>query len=345
MNSKTFKFLGCVALSFIFAIASHAQSVSSTPVGYVTQTISGSTGGRSLSLISLPLYSPATVSNSTGTVSAVTSTGFSVSGASFATLSDVASPYAVRMTSGNAEGANFLISANTADTLTFDLSSSSMGNTNSIAIGDSYELVEIDTLSSLFGDPSDGVVFGAASQSSPDVDADIIYIYASGAWKTYFHNGTNWVTRQGRSYTNQDNYPLTSDTTLLFSRINSSSTSYVLTGTVPSTNSILKINAAGISFLANNTPSDITLSQLNLNSLSDFANGTSGVDDSADSIYLYNAGAWKRYQFNGTNWITRQGRGTTNSDDIVLSAGSAFLFAKANAGSEQNAVLNLQYTL
>ena len=41
MKTKHFKLLGCVALSIMCAMVSHAQSVSSTPVGYVTLTING----------------------------------------------------------------------------------------------------------------------------------------------------------------------------------------------------------------------------------------------------------------------------------------------------------------
>ena len=41
MKTKHFKILGCAALSIMCAMVSHAQSVSSTPVGYVTLTING----------------------------------------------------------------------------------------------------------------------------------------------------------------------------------------------------------------------------------------------------------------------------------------------------------------
>ena len=41
MKTKTLKLLGCALLSGLFAFVSQAQSVSSTPVGYVTLTING----------------------------------------------------------------------------------------------------------------------------------------------------------------------------------------------------------------------------------------------------------------------------------------------------------------
>ena len=49
MKTKHFKLLGCAALSIMCAMVSHAQSVSSTPVGYVTQTINAGTGVLKLS--------------------------------------------------------------------------------------------------------------------------------------------------------------------------------------------------------------------------------------------------------------------------------------------------------
>ena len=48
MKTKHFKLLGCAALSIMCAMVSHAQSVSSTPVGYVTQTINAGIGYLSL---------------------------------------------------------------------------------------------------------------------------------------------------------------------------------------------------------------------------------------------------------------------------------------------------------
>ena len=337
MKTKHFKLLGCAALSIMCSMVSHAQSVSTTPVGYVTQTISAGTGtGRVFTPISLPLYSPSAVADASGSISSVSATGVTVSGASFASLSDSASPYALRVTSGTLEGANLFISSNTADTLTFNFSLSSVDSTTGISAGDTYELVEIDTLNSLFGGPSDGVIFSAASQA----DADVVYVFSGGAWLSYFHNGNNWVRKSGRSTIISDDLPLTSDTAVLFSRISATSTSYVLTGTVPSTSSILKLNGSGLSYLANNTPTSITLSNLALQGASGFEVGATG-----DSIYIYTNGSWLKYNFDGTNWIRKSGRSTIISNDVEIPAGSGFVFSKATAGSDSSSSLSLQYSL
>jgi uncharacterized protein (TIGR02597 family) len=337
MKTQHFKILGCAALSIMCAMVSHAQSVSSTPVGYVTQTINAGTGtGRVFTPISLPLYTPASTANATGQIASVTATGVTVSDANFGNLSDPASPYALRVTSGSLEGANLLISANTTDTLTFNFSSSSVSATTGISVGDTYELIEVDTLSSLFGGPSDGVIFSAANQA----DADVVFVFSGGAWVSYYHNGSNWIRKSGRSTVISDDLALTPDTAVLFSRISTSSTSYVLPGTVPSTNSILKLNASGFSFLANNTPTAITLGDLALQNASGFEVGATG-----DSIYLYSTGSWAKYNFDGTNWIRKSGRSTTISNDIEIPSGSGFLFGKANAGSASSGTLNLQYNL
>ena len=67
MKTKHFKLLGCAALSLMCAMVSNAQSVSSTPVGYVTQSIKAGTGvARSFSTFALPLYSPESSGQITG---------------------------------------------------------------------------------------------------------------------------------------------------------------------------------------------------------------------------------------------------------------------------------------
>tara|TARA_B100001093_G_C26822611_1_gene1012554 strand:- start:1120 stop:2133 length:1014 start_codon:yes stop_codon:yes gene_type:complete len=337
MKSKPFKFIGFVALSCLFAFVSQAQSVSSTPVGYVTQTISAGTGtGRVFTPIALPLYSPSSVANATGAIGSVSATGFTVTGASFPSLSDAATPYAVRITSGTLAGVNLHISANTADSITVDFSLSSVSSTSGLVADDTYEIIEVDTLNSLLGGPADEVIFSAATQA----DADVVYVFSGGAWLSYFHNGTNWVRKSGRSTIISDDLPLTADRAILFSRISASSTSYILTGTVPSTNSTLKLNGSGLSYLANNTPTDITLANLGLEAVTGFENGATG-----DSIYLYTNGSWLKYNFDGTNWIRKSGRSTIISNDIVIPSGTGFVFSKNGSASEASASLDLQYTL
>ena len=337
MKTKHFKFVGCAALSILCAMVSHAQSVSSTPVGYVTQTISAGTGtGRVFTPISLPLYEPASVTSASGSISSVSATGVTVSSAGFGDLSDSATPYALRVTSGASEGANLLISSNTTDTLTFDFSLSSVASTSGITAGDTYEIVSVDTLSSLFGGPSDGVIFSAATQA----DADIVFVFSNGAWLAHYHNGSNWIRKSGRSTIISNDLPLTPDRAVLLSRISDQSTSYVLTGTLPSTDSVLKLNASGFSFLANNTPTPITLANLALQNANGFVNGLSG-----DAIYLYSGGSWLKYNHDGTNWIRKSGRSTLISNDVEIPAGSGFLFSKASAGSVSSGSLELQYSL
>lgn len=337
MKTKHFKLLGCAALSCLFAFVTQAQSVSSTPVGYVTQTINAGTGtGRVFTPIALPLYSPSSVANATGDIGSVSSTGFTVNGANFPTLSDAATPYAVRITSGTLAGVNFHISANTADSITVDFSLSSASSTSGLAADDTYEIIDVDTLNSLLGGPADGVIFSAATQA----DADVVYVFSGGAWLSYFHNGNNWVRKSGRSTIISDDLPLTSDRAILFSRISADTTNYVLTGTVPSTNSTLKLNGSGLSYLANNTPADITLANLGLETATGFENGATG-----DSIYLYTNGSWLKYNFDGTNWIRKSGRSTIISNDILIPSGTGFVFSKNGSVSEASASLNLQYTL
>jgi len=196
----------------------------------------------------------------------------------------------------------------------------------------------VDTLLSLFGTPADGVLFGAASQS----DADVVYILTNGAWLAYYHNNTNWVRKSGRNTIVSDDLPITPDTAILLSRLSASSTSYILTGTVPSDDSVLNINGTGLSFLANNTPADITLGNLGLQNASGFNEGSAAT---SDAIYIYTSGAWLKYSFDGTNWVRKSGRNTIVSNDVSIASGSGFIFSKGTSGDATNSSLTLQYTL
>lgn len=324
MKTKPFKLLGCAALSCLFAFVSQAQSVSSTPVGYVTQTINAGTGnGRVLTGFALPLYSPV----SSGTVSTTTATTVTDDTASFADLSQAAAPNSVKITSGSLEGMLFPITSNTATEITVS------GDLSGLVAADTFEVVAVDTLSSLFGGPSDGVIYAG----SKDV-ADIVWVLTStGTWSKYYNNGTNWV-RDARGNPNSDNLAIQPDSGILIQRINAASTDFVLTGTVPTTQSVIGLSSSGLSVWSNTFPTDITLSETNIQNAFEFS--------STDLVYSLTAtGTWTKYFHDGTNW-RRQARGNPLSDDAVIASGTALLISKASAGTTDSTVTTaLPYSL
>jgi uncharacterized protein (TIGR02597 family) len=304
MKTKTLKLLGCALLSGLFAFVSQAQSVSSTPVGYVTQTIKAGTGtGRSFSTLALPLYSPET----SGQVTSVSGSTITDDSASFGDLSTSSAPYAVKITSGSANGKYFTISSNTGTTLTL----SGLSGVNS---GDTFEVVAVDTLASLFGDPSDGVIVGGSKD-----DADIIWIL-DGSWSKYYHNGTNWVQDRRGSPVNND-LPLSPDSGMLISRLSDQASSFVITGTVPSGQSVVGVSSAGATLWSNTFPVDVELQDTGIQNIAGLT--------SDDTVYDISSGSWKKYFYDGTNW-REQRRGNPISDDHIIASGSAILIIKAS---------------
>ncbi|MDA0848636.1 MAG: hypothetical protein O2827_02640 [Verrucomicrobia bacterium] len=324
MKTKTLKLLGCALLSGLFAFVSQAQSVSSTPVGYVTQTINAGTGtGRVLTAFALPLYSPAV----SGSVSSIASNVITSDGASFGDLAQAATPYSLKVVSGTLAGKYFPITANSATTVTVT------GDLTGLAANDSYEVVEVDTLSSLFGSPSDGVIYGGAKD-----DADLIWVLSStGTWSKYYHTGTSWV-RDARGNPVSDNLAIQPDSGILIQRINANASEFVITGTVPSTQSVIGLNSVGLSVWANTFPVDITLSETNIQNANEFT--------ANDIVYSLSAtGTWDKYFHDGTNW-RKQARGNPISDDSVISSGSAVLISKASTATTDSAVsTSLPYSL
>ena len=258
MKTKHFKLLSCAFLSIACAAFSHAQSVSSTPVGYVTQTINAGTGtARLFTTFALPLYSP----TASATVSSVSSNEITSDSASFGDLSQAASPNSVKVTSGSLQGKYFPITANTATSVTVS------GDLSGLAADDTYEIVAVDTLSSLFGTPDDGVIVGGTKS-----DADIIWVLTSaGTWANYYYNtgSSAWV-RDARGNPNSDNLAIQPDSGILIQRLSSQATSFVVTGTVPSVQNVATVNAAGFSVWGQTFPTDVTYllqeSKMHLNS-------------------------------------------------------------------------------
>jgi uncharacterized protein (TIGR02597 family) len=317
MKTLSLKIIGLGGL--LSLLVSSAFAVSSTPVGYVTQTIDAA----KFTTLSLPLYSP----TSTGTVSAVSSPVITSSGSSFGTLSDAATPNAVKVTSGSLAGTYFPIASNTADTITVS------GDVSSLVVDDTFEVVAVDTLSSLFGSPADGTIVGGAKSV-----ADIVFILQStGTWNKYFHNNSNWV-QDRRGNPNSDNVQISPDSGILVNRVSSTPTSFVLTGTVPSTQSIVNINQSGFSVWPQAFPTDITLQESGIQNTAELS--------SSDRIFiLQSSGAWNKYFHDGTNW-RQDRRGSPISDSTNIASGSAVLINKASPSSASASVTTpMPYTL
>jgi hypothetical protein len=231
MKTKYFKLLGCAALSFMCAMVSHAQSVSSTPVGYVSLTING--GG--FTSLSNPLENPVVYSGTASSVSGSTiTTSFALTDSELANLDPNGdSSHYVQTT----DGIILNIIANTATTITVDSDVSLLVSTD-----DAITIKKHSTIGDLFStDNSIGLTSGTSVTAS-----DIVYIMGgdgSGSYDIYYYQtdpspsfinafgGSGW---RGISSTSVDmaSVVIGPDDGVIVKRDAATDISFIVTGTV-----------------------------------------------------------------------------------------------------------------
>ena len=156
MKTKTLKLLGCAILSGFFTFVSQAQSVSSTPVGYVTLTVNG--GGYTA--LSNPLENAVVYSGTASSVDGSTiGTSFTMTSGEIASTDvDGNSSYYVQL----ADGTILDVTGNTESTITVAVDSSSL-----LSASDAITVKKYTTLADLFGAAnSAGLTSGSDAGSS-----------------------------------------------------------------------------------------------------------------------------------------------------------------------------------
>lgn len=230
MNSNTLKLLGCVALSFIFAIASHAQSVSSTPVGYVTFTVNANSDLK----LGIPMEQASSFS---GSVSSVTS-GTIDAGSAVGDLTT--NSHYVKVTSGTLSGNWYQVTAASGNTVTVAEDLAAGG----LVANDTFQVTPFWTLDSLF--QNGGGVPGSADPFNPSALVLTFNPSASGiniataSSHFYYPDGdpgsfgiaAGWY--DASSYASSGATIFNPDTFLQVRNQTSSSTELVIAGTVPS---------------------------------------------------------------------------------------------------------------
>lgn len=345
---KTISLLASAALFTLNSLS----AVETVPVGYSTWNIAAGTGtARTFTTLSLPLYQPSNSTDgvSSGVITGLTSSTLTVSGANWTAgeLSQAGSPFCLRITreGAAAEGWTLLVSTsspNTSDTLTVDLASSGVSDLAALGIEvgtDTFELIECDTLSSLFGEPTEGGIVGGDYAS-----ADNVWLFVGGSWRKFYYNDTlsRW-TRFFPGNPDASNQVVLPDSGILYSRLAATSSELVISGTVPSTDRIVSINQSGLSVIGSSWPVDVTLAQSNISSIPEWV--SSSDFNVADIVWVLNAGSWRKYYHDGTDW-RRRFPGTPVANDVVIESGSAVLIQKTAASTSNSALSQaLPYTL
>lgn len=344
------KFLLTLPLLALAPLAT-AQNATTTPVGAMTYTFNATTQNTS-TFISLPLTESPTFS---GAIASVGNNTLTFSGTPFSpgALSQSASPYFLRITTGAQAGRTVLVTANSNSTVTVDTTDNSPQTTSlttsgfSVAAGDQVQIFAGDTLAITFGDntPSRPLVFAGGTSG---LNADTIGIYNKSLSRTdvYFFSTQLGYWRTISSTVNQNNTVIYPESSVSVTRrSNRPQVQMIVLGEVPSVSPLTKTAGSNQAIAAaTRLPIDITLSQL---SLSNWTKGNSALQ--ADTIGVYNPlnGRNDVYFQRPDNTWRRLGDATTDQSNYVLPGQSGFFILKRGAVSGASSFLRLPlpYTL
>ena len=294
----------CIVSVALLAQSALGQNATTSPVGVVKVSISAALSATApkISAITIPLFNSVDASfvgQSQGTITSFTDTTISNSAAGWGngTLSQAASPYFIRITSGSCVGRIFVISktVNTSTTITIDNEGTAL-TTTGLAVGDKYSLHPADTLFTFFGNGTltgNGTVKSGTSATTADV---IRLIELSGTSDYYFNStGNRW--QNGSVPVNVGTTIIRPDRGIQYTRRATTGLDITNMGSVPDTNSQVVYKKTGTSLLCTTFPVDQTLAQLSLQT-------TPGWIAKSASVPL--ASADKVLVFDGTSssWLT-----------------------------------------
>jgi uncharacterized protein (TIGR02597 family) len=248
----------------LFAFVSQAQSVSSTPVGYVTYTVNANSDLK----LGIPMEQASSFS---GTVSSVSS-GTIDAGAAVGDLTTNA--HYVKITSGTLAGNWYQVNSASGNTITVAEDLASAG----LVANDAFQVTPFWTLDTLF--PNGGGVPSSADPFSPsalvftfDPSASGINI-ATATSHFYYPDGdpggfgipAGWF--NASTFATSGDEVFNPDTFLQVRNQTSSSSDLIITGTVPSAGVSLPIvstsSAAQDNLVYNPYPASVTLATSNL---------------------------------------------------------------------------------
>jgi hypothetical protein len=310
-------------------------SVSTVPQGYLSIDFpAGNATTPSVTTFSLPLSGPLPsgfVGPASGQLTGVTANTLTVSsgGWSPGALSQVATPYFIRITSGVAEGQTFQIStgtANTSDTVTVlnqTLDLTTLGIITG-ANGDTYQIIPGDTLASLFGTSTMG--------STSAAGADVVEFVSNGALSDFYYNTTAKQWRKGSLPVDQSNIVIRPDAGITFYRRGATDLQFSILGTVPSTNIQIVVNKTGGTYIGNVFPVDQTILAANYNSLPGWVNNTGSIG-TASTITFLTGSLFNPYNYLASVGQWRKGSVPVNENNVTIPAGTPVLITQPSTTS------------
>jgi uncharacterized protein (TIGR02597 family) len=323
-----------------FGLQVSAETVKTAPVGVMSVVIAPApVSGTKITTFSPSLRLPISesfVGKSAGKVTSLTSTTLSDATAAWAAgaLSQAATPYYIKLTSGAAAGAMWQVSttaANTASSVTILNLSGRDPLTAGALVGDAYEIIPADTLSTLFA--------GLESQiGGLNIDAaDNVKLHDGASWRTFYYNSSAGVQqwREGSSSFNRNNIIVRPNSGVIYTRRGQTPITLMVMGLVVIGSEKFVVQSTGASFIGGVYPVDRQLASLNLQSMPGFV-VNSGDLNAADKVKFYDGSSWRLLSYNGSQW--REGASNFNRNTLMVPAGTPVIIERG-VGAAGNAVL------
>jgi len=315
-------------MTVVAALSITASAAFATTVGYVTKTVAP--GG--LTAINNTFQSPAdatVVGTASGSVTAVSSGQLVDSNATFATdfTASGTIPFYVRITGDEASGRIYRITGN-ANPTTLSITPQSAAPDLSTVItaattADTYEILRGSTISESF------------SLAGPENGDTVFVINGAGNFITLQYDGSQWLGQDfGLNFTvPSDGFVIEPWGGVIYQRSAGASSSITLTtsGTVGDTDAVVQIPGTGLAFLSLFFPTDIELSQTNIQSI---ANLVTGTTTAADQIIVFN-GVFTPFVYDGSNWLGQDFslNFSVPSDSFLIPAGTPIFIQRGTGGT------------
>jgi len=304
-SQKLIALLSGAALLSVSSLA--AQTATTAPVGYVTQSIKPA----SFNLIGVNLSNPVVASGAFESADASSATDAE---GNFSTALSSGDGYVLSLTSNNV-GVNTGVSASSATTITTDDDLSSF-----ITAGTTYEIRKLVTIADLFGASNSAELAGATAGNTSAADFVWIPDGAGGFTKIYY-NGTSRIfpplsvgwksTLTGNADASATSIYYTSGAYIQVQRAafdaaeagvdsgDLTSKELIFSGSVISQSSEV-VAETGFNTLNRIFPGDLTLGESLLET--DLAQAASGDTSTADIVWVPDgSGGYNKYYYNGTS--------------------------------------------
>jgi hypothetical protein len=320
-----------------------AEETASIPEGFMTFTVgAGSTASPKLTTFCLPLSrreAPGFLGRTAGVLSAVTASSLSDATAGWVpgSLSQAASPYFLRITSGAAEGLVFQVataSANTATSVSLLVQGLDLTSLGIIAGTDTYEIFPGETLLSLFGNGSD-VGEGGVKGSNSAAGADVVRLNVGSSWIEYYFDTAFGFWRQPGPPANRNHVVLHPHLGISYFRKGASNLEVTIQGRVAVGPVKTIVSNGGATYVANHFPIDRTLGSLGIESIPGFiaAEPPAVPVASADTVSVWNGSGWKNYHYNAGLSQWREGSLPVNRSNAMIPSGVPFWIQKKTLSS------------